>query len=88
MLMFGSGIYMLQLNRLQEPVGDKEPIFPYDERIYPLVFETLFNQYKIILGDFENMVFAQNSDDLLNPTWNVLENFLVIAYFVCSTFFT
>lgn len=43
MLMFGSGIYMLQLNRLQEPVGDKEPIFPYDEQISPLVFESLFN---------------------------------------------
>ena len=43
MLMFGSGTYLLQINRIAYPLYDKLPIFEYEDDRGPLFGENLFN---------------------------------------------
>ena len=54
----------------------------------------LRNQYLLILGDFDNMSFVRSKegygdffDNGVNR-WITIENLLVMAYFIGSTFFT
>ena len=65
LMMFGSGFYMLQINRLlpnaQGSSGEEvdEMIFPYKDERGSLLSEGIFNQYLIILGDFGNLNFER-----------------------------
>ena len=68
---------------------DKEPVFTYNDDNGTLWFEGLFNQYRIILGDFGLMNFNRptegHGDD---SSWITFENWLVMLYFIGATFFT
>ena len=68
---------------------DKIPLFKYDDNYGNLFGEGLFNQYKIILGDFGSMGFERPSDGHGDDgTWIDFENWLVLLYFLGATFFT
>ena len=53
-VMFASGIYMLQLNRMNVlPLeGEDIALFPYEDYQGSLLWAGLFNQYLVMLGDF------------------------------------
>ena len=93
MFMFGSGLYLIQINRITEPLYGKEPVYTYENHA-SLLEATIRNQYKLILGDFDNMSFVSSKEgyggffDNETSRWISLENLLVLLYFVGSTFFT
>ena len=93
MFMFGSGLYLIQINRITEPLYGKEPVYTYENHA-SLLEATIRNQYKLILGDFDNMSFVSSKEgygdffDSETSRWISLENLLVLLYFVGSTFFT
>lgn len=68
---------------------DKEPVFSYDDDQGTLFAEGLFNQYRIMLGDFGLMTFNRKSDchDEYEG-WITMENWLVLLYFIGATFLT
>ena len=72
LLMFSSGFYMLQINRLlpnkrdHEPVADdlyERAIFPYEDEFGSLYMEGIWNQYLLILGDFGTFSFERSNSD-------------------------
>ena len=89
MFMFSSGMHLLQINRITYPMYDKEPVFRYDDDQGTLFGEGLFNQYRIMLGDFGLMTFNRKTEGHdENEGWITLENWLVLLYFLGATFLT
>ena len=87
--MFGSGLYLININRISLPIYDKEAVFPYDDEKGSLLGEGLFNQYLLTLGDWGRMRFTRISNDYGDDGyWIEAENVLCIIYFIGSTFFT
>ena len=43
MLMFGSGMHQLQINRISLPMYDDSPIYPYNDEFGALFLEGMFN---------------------------------------------
>lgn len=74
------------MNRISPPLFDTEPVYQYSND-GSLFGDAMRNQYFLILGDFENMTFRRDTENLDDP-WFWLENFLVMIYFIGSTFFT
>ena len=97
LLMFSSGFYMLQINRLlpnkrdHEPVADdlyERAIFPYEDEFGSLYMEGIWNQYLLILGDFGTFSFERSNSDQNLSFWQDIENKLVTIFFLLSTFLT
>lgn len=90
LFMFGSGLYLIQINRMSPHVQDSQ-IYNFDgETDKSLFFYSMFRQYFILLGDFGDMQLSRETDELsgLPFVFANLENILAKLYFVGSTFFT
>lgn len=74
------------MNRLNGSEDDL--VYAFDDYNGSLLVEGMFNQYILLLGDFENMTLERSSENLPDPGWIWLENKLVAIYFIGSTFFT
>jgi len=48
---------MAEINRISLPLEGKSAVFPYEDTHGPLFSEGIFNQYKVLLGDFGYMKF-------------------------------
>ena len=70
------------------PEEVEEKVYPFTERQGSLFIEGLFYMYKMILGDWSYFVFERDTDGYEDKGWIELESFLVIFYFIGSTFFT
>lgn len=90
--MFSTGIYMIQINRMENSIGETdELIFPYDKSSQlNLLAEAIFFQYNVLLGDFEGAIFRRSYENLSErmKTAVTVENTIVTIYFICTTFFT
>jgi len=57
---FTTGFYILQINRVVNDYnGLEDPLFPYDEETN-IFYESFMFQYKLLLGDFENISFKRS----------------------------
>lgn len=88
---FGTGMHVLQVNRIVNNEGGLSPLYDYDEdAVVWLFFESFFVQYKMLLGDYEGFNFTRSHEDYTDQMTSAIitENFLVRLYFVGTTFFT
>ena len=54
LLMFATGVYMIQINRLEYPYGEAQLLFDYDNQSeLNLLLEAVLYQYRMLLGDFD-----------------------------------
>ena len=69
--------------------GSEDPLFPYDDETN-IFYESFMYQYKLLLGDFENISFKRSYTGLQDSMANavIFENFLIDVYFLAATFFT
>ena len=91
LLTFSSGVYMIQVNRIETSYGaNLENVFAYDQDSnLNLFWEAFMFQYKLLLGEFEGTL--RRSYDGLGEdmkTVVIFENILVTLYFLGTTFFT
>ena len=91
-VMFQSGIYMLQINRIvsSQKDADQQLIFPFedDDGLQSLWIASFINQYFLLLGDFGSVNIFRSSEGLEDKGQVHFENFLVLFFFMLSTFFT
>lgn len=90
-LMFSTGVYMLQVNRIENQGSNDDPIFPWvKESKLNLFVEAVLFQYDVLLGDFENATFRRSYEDLSERMVTAVnfENAIVTIYFIGTTFFT
>lgn len=87
---FTTGFYILQINRVVNDYnGLEDPLFPYDEETN-IFYESFMFQYKLLLGDFENISFKRSYTGLQDSMASAVmfENLLISVYFIATTFFT
>ena len=75
-LAFGTLLYLAQVNRIYEGATEDDLVFAYNPGDY-LFYQSIINQYFLVLGDFENMNL---NDD------NILKEGLVTIGFLGATF--
>ena len=93
LFMFGTGIYMIQLNRFDHTSGDNyELIFDYSkgESELGLLLESAFYQYNMLLGEYGDGSLRRSLEGLSGEmrTAVIIENYLAVLYFFGTTFFT
>lgn len=88
-LMFMSGFYMLQLNRMETGPEAAAQIFVESDSNSGTLYGTAFiNQYFLLLGHFHTEGLWRADDGYKSPGWIQLENLVAMLYFFGSTFIT
>lgn len=90
LFMFGSGLYVIQINRMS-PQMEEMQIYNYDSDTNSSLFAfSMFRQYFILLGDFGDMSLKRSTEGLTGEViaFAMIENLLAQIYFIGSTFFT
>ena len=91
LILFATGVYMVQLNRMHYAVDESEYLFEYDPADgLNMLVESVLYQYKVLLGDFGEGKIRRTYQDV-ESDWALImqtENVLVLFYFLGMTFFT
>ena len=91
LILFATGVYMVQLNRMHYAVNESEYLFEYDPSDgLNMLIESILYQYKVLLGDFGEGKIRRTYQDV-ESDWALImqtENVLVLFYFLGMTFFT